>query len=156
MSLSDIIFTQMYINVIHECHKVYYCCMYCCFILSFSYSCSHNMSWGWSSPERLSGPWSLWERGERGLWSPLSSRLLAAGPEHPHLSAERHLGGRGAYLSRWHYGEVIVWKRLLHYWSVMTGIQRPPVDSLHKGLIIWSFDAVSLNELFTYDLIASS
>ena len=36
---------------------------------------------------------------------------------------------------------VMAWRRFPHYWSFVRGIHRWPVDSPHKGPVMWSFDS---------------
>ena len=47
-----------------------------------------------------------------------------------------------------HYG-IMAWKHFPHYWPFVRGIHWWPVDSPHKGLILWNFDSlfVKLNNL---------
>ena len=43
---------------------------------------------------------------------------------------------------------VTTWKRFIHYWLFVGGIQRSPVDSLHKQPLMWRFD-VRLNKMLS-------
>ena len=47
------------------------------------------------------------------------------------------------------HDDVMTWKRLLHYWPFVGGIHRSPVDSPHKGLVVWSF-GVSIGVRWTF------
>ena len=44
---------------------------------------------------------------------------------------------------------VMTWKHFSHYWSFVRGNHWSPLDSPHKGLIIWSFEVFFVNELWT-------
>ena len=52
----------------------------------------------------------------------------------------KEMGTTEHYLTQHTQDDVIKWKHLQCYWPFVRGIQRPPMDSPHKGPVTRSFD----------------
>ena len=49
------------------------------------------------------------------------------------------------------HNDITTWKHFPHHWLFVRGIRRSPVDFLHKGPAMWSFDdfVISLDKVLT-------
>ena len=90
----------------------------------------------WSSMLGRSLSKNKWRTTERRNWSP-SSMPTTSTPSALCAGSFHHISW--VYETRFHH-DVIIWLRFPHYWPLLRGIHRSPMDSPHKGPIIWTFN----------------